>query len=183
MELKVNVYKDCIYEVEDFLSQEDLQILLDTASTAPESAWFSDDYPEHWNGKTMHLINNGYDSAEKVLDVVQNQIKAHVFNMTDFVQIGGMHRFRVGETLGAHRDNVGDDYANQLGAVVYLNGDFGGGELDYPELDFRLKPKANSLVMHKAHLLHQVLEVTEGVRYTLTTFVAGDETTRFIGQP
>jgi predicted 2-oxoglutarate/Fe(II)-dependent dioxygenase YbiX len=181
--VQVNTYHDCIYEVEDFLSREELQILLDAVSNAPDSEWYNDDYPDHWNGKTFTPRDFNKQTESAVLSSIQDKITATTVNSTDTVPIAGIHRFRVGDTLAAHRDNVDQDFANIYGVVVYLNDEFEGGEIDYPELGFRLKPKANSLLLHHAGLLHQVLEVTKGVRYTLTTFIAGDATTKFIGTP
>lgn len=177
--MQINTYHDCIYEVENFLTDEQLQPLLDAIATAPDKAWFREDYPDYWNGKNFNPQGNGYEEADATLHEIQEHLETLFSNATSFVQISDIHRFRAGDTLSAHRDNVNQDFANQFGVVIYLNGEFEGGELDYPELGFRLKPKVNSLLIHRAELLHQVLEVTEGVRYTLTTFIAGDETTAF----
>jgi hypothetical protein len=178
---KINIYHGRIYEVEGFISPPEVEPLLVAIASSPESAWFDDDFPEHWNGKTFPISRGGDKQIKDTLRLLDEKVCSYVENLVDFVKINNIHRFRKGDTMNPHVDNAGNDFNNVFGAVIYLNEDFGGGELYYPELNFSIKPKANSLVMHDASLLHQVLEVTDGIRYTLTTFIEGDSTTKFYG--
>lgn len=61
---------------------------------------------------------------------------------------------------------------NNLGANFYLNNDFEGGEIYYPELNFTFKPVPNSLVIHRGtpQFLHGVAEVTSGWRLSFGMF-------------
>jgi hypothetical protein len=54
-------------------------------------------------------------------------------------------------------------------AVIYLNEDFEGGEIVYPNLNFEFKPKLGYCVIHPAgaEFLHRVNPVTKGDRYCL----------------
>jgi hypothetical protein len=178
---KINIYHGRIYEVEGFISPEEVEPLLISATSSPESVWFDDEFPEHWNGKTFLIYRNATDEIKNALNLLDAKLLTYIDNPGPAVQISGIHRFRKGDTMNAHVDNAGDDFKNVLGAIIYLNEEFEGGEIYYPELDFKIKPKANSMIMHDASLLHQVLEVTEGIRYTLTTFIEGNETTKFLG--
>lgn len=54
------------------------------------------------------------------------------------------------------------------GTVIYLNNDYVGGELYYPEYDHYYKPKRKDLVMHAGDIVHGVTEVTSGTRYAVT---------------
>jgi predicted 2-oxoglutarate/Fe(II)-dependent dioxygenase YbiX len=65
-----------------------------------------------------------------------------------------------------------------FGIAIYLNEDFEGGELNYPDLNISIKPKKASILIHDAKLLHQVLPVAYGSRYSITTFVFGTESTK-----
>lgn len=53
--------------------------------------------------------------------------------------------------------------------ILYLNDDYEGGEISFPYLDITLKPKAGSAVFFPANFMtiHEVSEVTKGVRYVL----------------
>lgn len=60
----------------------------------------------------------------------------------------------------------------KFGAIIYLNNDFIGGELYYPNLDITVKPEAGMLAVHPGTLtfLHGVKPVIGNTRYTLTSF-------------
>jgi hypothetical protein len=58
------------------------------------------------------------------------------------------------------------------GMVLYLNDDYEGGQIYYPNLEIAIKPEAGSLVMHPGteEYLHGVATVTSGIRYVGTAF-------------
>lgn len=69
-----------------------------------------------------------------------------------------------------HSDNEGGSEID-YGVVIYLNDDFYGGELYYPESDLTITPEQGMLVCHPGDVQHEVLKVLSGDRYTLTSFV------------
>jgi hypothetical protein len=73
--------------------------------------------------------------------------------------------------MQVHHDS-GEDESISYGLVYYLNDDYVGGEIFYPELNLEIKPEANSLVIHPATLKyrHGVRDVVSGDRYTTTMF-------------
>ncbi len=74
--------------------------------------------------------------------------------------------------FGAHRDNGAPTTADRAFAVsLNLNDDFEGGELIFPEYaGVRVSPPAGAAAVFSCSLLHQVLPVTRGRRFVLTTF-------------
>jgi predicted 2-oxoglutarate/Fe(II)-dependent dioxygenase YbiX len=74
--------------------------------------------------------------------------------------------------FGAHRDNGAPTTADRAFAVsLNLNDDFEGGELVFPEYaGVRVVPPAGAAAVFSCSLLHQVLPVTRGRRFVLTTF-------------
>jgi predicted 2-oxoglutarate/Fe(II)-dependent dioxygenase YbiX len=60
-----------------------------------------------------------------------------------------------------------------LSVVCFLNDDFAGGELQFPDLGLVIPPQAGTLVCFPAdhHYLHGVQPVTAGHRYTLVTWL------------
>jgi predicted 2-oxoglutarate/Fe(II)-dependent dioxygenase YbiX len=74
--------------------------------------------------------------------------------------------------FGAHRDNGAPTTADRAFAVsLNLNDDFEGGELVFPEYaGVRVSPPAGASAVFSCSLLHQVLPVTRGRRFVLTTF-------------
>ena len=74
--------------------------------------------------------------------------------------------------FGAHRDNGAPTTSDRaFAASVNLNEDFEGGELVFPEYAaVRVRPPAGGAAVFSCSLLHQVLPVTRGRRFVLTTF-------------
>jgi predicted 2-oxoglutarate/Fe(II)-dependent dioxygenase YbiX len=60
--------------------------------------------------------------------------------------------------------------------VYYINDDYEGGEFNMPLMGFRLRPKANSLLIftHSSHedMAHEVTPVTSGNRFVSQGFFA-----------
>jgi len=74
--------------------------------------------------------------------------------------------------FGAHRDNGAPTTADRAFAVsLNLNDDFEGGALIFPEYAaVRVSPPLGAAAVFSCSLLHQVLPVTRGRRFVLTTF-------------
>lgn len=69
--------------------------------------------------------------------------------------------------------NLWDGY---LAILCYMNDDFEGGYLYFPDFDYYLKPKKNSIIMFPGglHCVHGVTEITKGTRYTISQWVKFD---------
>jgi hypothetical protein len=52
--------------------------------------------------------------------------------------------------------------------MYYINDNYDGGEIVFPEYDLKIKPKSNSIIMFPGNenYRHGVLEVLKGFRYT-----------------
>lgn len=61
----------------------------------------------------------------------------------------------------------------EIAINIYLNDDYSGGELFFPELDLEIKPKPGQLVMFPGghEFKHGVKEVLSGDRYTMASFL------------
>jgi 2OG-Fe(II) oxygenase superfamily len=114
-------------------------------------------------GAIIDLLGHGTHRIETVLMVA--------------LGVGGHH--------SAHADNrrlEGDAWVpnhtpqRSFSAIVYLNGDFEGGEIDFPDLGQRIKPTAGLLVAFPSdeRYVHQVLPVTAGKRYSLALWFTQD---------
>jgi len=65
-----------------------------------------------------------------------------------------------------------------LSVVYFLNDDFAGGELVFPELELVVRPERGMLVCFPSdhHYIHEVKPVTSGHRYTVVTWMRVDGT-------
>lgn len=56
-----------------------------------------------------------------------------------------------------------------LSVVMYLNDDYVGGEISFPQVGVTIKPEAGSVIFFPSNFVftHQISEVKEGIRYAL----------------
>lgn len=68
-------------------------------------------------------------------------------------------------------------------SLIYLNDDYNGGELYFPEYNFSIKPEVGTLICFKGdeNTLHGVKKVESGVRYTVSLFWEDTEYRNKIG--
>lgn len=61
-------------------------------------------------------------------------------------------------------------WSGHLSILAYLNDDFEGGEIYFPELDYGIKPERGMLITFPGnlHYVHGVAPITSGVRYTVS---------------
>lgn len=61
-------------------------------------------------------------------------------------------------------------------AMIYLNEDYENGQIFFPEFNLEYKPKKGAAVVFPSDInyLHGVREITQGTRYTLSTFYTYD---------
>jgi hypothetical protein len=159
-----------IYEVEEFLSKSEQDVFLDCAIG---DGWIK-----------SHPGSITKDMDIKSLFEMQNintRIEDFFINMDSTTSVNKIRRLTVNESMPTHKDggDPNDPRYIVFGIAIYLNDDFSGGELRYPDLDLVVTPKQRSMVVHDATLRHRVLPVKSGNRYSITTFIFGDEYTKF----
>jgi hypothetical protein len=74
-------------------------------------------------------------------------------------------RFEPGSKMHEHFDS---SRPNDIATLLYINDDYLGGEIYFPELDISIKPEAGDLVCFPDNpdFIHGVKEITGFVRYT-----------------
>lgn len=85
----------------------------------------------------------------------------------------GICKYRVGAAMGPHVDHYEkSDIEPIMSAVMYLNDDYEGGELRFPNQGITIKPSAGSIVIFPSiePFYHEPLPVTFGTKYISTAF-------------
>lgn len=176
-----------VWVINDFIDAETINVIVSETESLDTSVWMlaasslpSDSY---WVNRTISP-DNFSESCREYLNRLSDQVFECFSNYKEIIQVGNLHRtLPDGVALGYHVDNYdGPDAENIFGIVLYLNDNYEGGEIHYPELDITYKPKAGDLVVHYAGLSHGVLPVSGGTRYIFTSFVRGSEHTEFLGE-
>lgn len=180
-------YNNEIVMIEDFLSQEEADIFLKLATSDPELWEFSNDgsgLTEWYNNNLVfnqEKLKNSYSYYMGIIDSIQNRCR-NIFTecygivSPEFIKIYNLSR-RSGSGLNVHTDEIDPDHPQYNpeekiithGFVVYLNDDYEGGEIFYPNKNISIKPIARSLVMHPGNkeYEHGVTEVSGSTRYSL----------------
>lgn len=168
--MKVNRLSPDLYEIEDFVTPEQQQKVLEYCQSLNESDW--------WHKEQENTFFYGKQSLIKLPEVF-DEINQNIDNLfTGLLYFGSiaLQRSLDHEPMQTHRDYwIKDlDYYVRYGIVIYYNDDYEGGEIEYAELGIVHKPKARSLILHGGNILHGPRKVTnDKVRYFSTAFVRG----------
>lgn len=156
---------------DSFLNEKERFELLCMAYSATEKQWTDESNPKGgiWETNRLPIVS-------PILDDINLRIASFFSNYSQIYRITAIQRFTQGAYMAEHSDNKSG--VTDFGCVVYLNDNFEGGELIYPNLNKSLKPTAGNLVIHDSDEPHMVKTITKGVRYMLTTFVLGTESVR-----
>ena len=62
-------------------------------------------------------------------------------------------------------------------SIFYINDDYEGGEIFFPEYNMKIKPKAGTFITwpSNAKYMHGVCEITDGYRYTIPSLWYGEK--------
>jgi hypothetical protein len=124
-----------------------------------------------------------YDSKSKAIAVslkeaLDSLARDYCAN-TDTVNIGYLKdsffikKYNTGVGMGAHFDMYPDsDNETMLSAVVYVNDDYEGGEIIFPEYDLGIKPEAGSILFFPStsDYIHESKEVGQGKKIMIPMF-------------
>lgn len=163
---KIGNNQDNIVCIENVLSPEDHARMLDYVKK--EKLWvlepwdsFSigvDKLPEdilNMLGKIFRLV---YNTATTKYGVDINN-----FNKENIALL----KFEKGLFLRPHIDTQSAE-SNHIASIYYINDDYIGGELCFPDLNINIKPTPNSVIFFPGNedYLHEVREIIDGNRFT-----------------
>jgi len=170
--------------IKDFATDKELNILYEFSSTT--DLWcFSGD--ERWDGRNCYLTELidqvGVESPAlktmvEVWSRCEDLIREEV-SMDIQLECPQFTRWFPGDDIWpSHADNCHPDgkpnYSphRSHGMVMYLNDDFEGGELVYPDFELTVKPEKGMMCIHTAgwENNHGVRPVENGFRHTTVSF-------------
>lgn len=87
-----------------------------------------------------------------------------------------MLRYESGQQYKAHYDG-GTQIGRSISAVVYLNNDYEGGEIEFVNFGIKIKPEPGMLILFPSNYAysHIAHPVTEGTKYALVTWIKDRE--------
>ena len=134
-------------------------------------------------GEKKHIVlplklSNNQELNNKMLYVI-NAIKESAFlsssKYTEILNIGkptkinnfAINKYYPGQYMGSHVDSYGDSDEERFTALIYLNDDYEGGEIEFPKQNIKFKPEAGSVLIFptKEPYYHQSHTVKSGFKY------------------
>jgi hypothetical protein len=176
--MKINKLYEDVYEIEEFLTEQELADVYAIINSTPEEVWFDElsrkqnNTPDFWHGKNL------YFTSENVFDSINIKMRDLFESYSHYPEKTYLQRYKKGDFINYHADQWIPNlpYYIGYGFCLYYNDDYLGGELDYPDIKIKVKPKANSLYIHGGHIVHGSLPVLDDkIRYFSTVFIRGTE--------
>jgi predicted 2-oxoglutarate/Fe(II)-dependent dioxygenase YbiX len=81
-------------------------------------------------------------------------------------------KYRTGEEYKPHYDG-GTESGRAISAVIYLNDDYEGGHIEFPNFKIKLKPQKGMLILFPSNFAYRHIAhpVTSGTKYSLVTWI------------
>ena len=148
--------------IPSFVSNSEAAMLTSMAESADETSWWNKN-DGSWCGKRLSL-------DLQMLAQIRNRLNAMFDGHSRIGPLTAIQRFLQGQDMGPHRDDSGGSDIS-YGCIIYLNENYLGGEIHYPNHQIRIKPRTGMLIVHSADENHLVTTIDSGTRYMLTTFI------------
>lgn len=170
-------HADGIYQVNNFLSYDELNSIEKMLSDIPkdfeswtlstESEDVEDDLHPWWSGKIYRAGQSAFlwSIYQKLLPLFQGCEDIDISHIIDF-----QRTLPDDSPMTVHTDDVGSSNIH-YGIVIYLNDDYDGGEISYPDNNLIIKPGAGMAAIHRGNIPHGVNPVFNSPRYIFTSFV------------
>lgn len=176
----------------NFLSKEEADLL-----TKWFKEFNYKDLPPHsfkfWDQRLMTpSVTTKYAGFEKSFDEIMelnNELQARIKTALNMAEVDDRWRTSAFNYIKMWKDSnpMGHDYGDNLemfyhidnqdqmlqiifwGLVIYPNDDYEGGEIVYPQYNFKYKPEAGSMIMHEGYTRHGVKKVVSGERFCMAS--------------
>jgi Rps23 Pro-64 3,4-dihydroxylase Tpa1-like proline 4-hydroxylase len=174
----VNILKlaDDVYEVKNFLTDQENEEVYKIINSVTEEDWFDKELNHENNTLNFWYGKNLLFKDITIFDTINKKMRLLLQSYSHYPSNIQLSRYKKGDFIKPHKDQLNPDlpYYIGYGFCLYYNDDYDGGELEYPELNLTIKPKAGSLYIHGGNVLHKSLPVLgDNIRYFSTVFVHG----------
>lgn len=192
----VEIKKDILL-IEDFVSEAELNQVMDIIHNASEEDWlieyttnlkrfcmlkFGRDDVENLVAEGKFEITRNWEDKNLVIrgfpiyETMYERLSRLVHSSNPNLELSGLatlQRMQTGVELKCHTDKDTDP-SIKYATILYINDEYNDGELFFKHIDFKIKPKKGSLIIFPGteEFHHGVTPVGEGpIRYVLVGFV------------
>jgi hypothetical protein len=117
--------------------------------------------------ETLYIANSfamGFEMCSKMYLEAKNFDKDKYFLDINLIPI---KKWNQGQSMGPHFDGQDGNTNLAFSLVAYINDDYEGGEISFPNQNVTIKPKSGSMIMFPSQepFLHEVKPIISGTRY------------------
>lgn len=184
-----------IQVVPNFATDQELSVLNDYLYSLPDFEFKSVSWLEFIAGEHETQIKIEDENVRQAMIDLDNRVHRYIVenyfpnSELKIIKDKGRRqleliRWRQNASLPAHSDwrkADGLPYpltlpAYTVGTLVYLNKDYSGGEINFPDYSFKLDPKPGDLILFPCQYMHEVCKVSpidgkdKASRHTMPTF-------------
>jgi hypothetical protein len=163
--------KNLIKHVSGFMKEEDANYIYEYAKKYDNEFLDYGNSEKEFTVHTYHTIEKNDPNTLNLLQVYAKNVYGFVLNNYDIILEPFLDakthiaRFESGKGMHEHFDS---SRPNDIATLIYLNDNYQGGEIYFPEYNIYIKPKIGDLIAFpdNPNFIHGVKEITSGVRYT-----------------
>jgi hypothetical protein len=131
--------------------------------------------PEHDSYKEiLNIFIKCFDNyiTENSLDFSVENIDINLVENRDWLEQKHvlLRKYTAGSRMSAHEDGGESIFPSYTG-LLYFNGNFEGGELNFPNDNICISPEKSSLVIFPSNMSHEVLLLVSGERYATSAYL------------
>lgn len=135
-----------IWEIFDFLSQQEAQKCIDIAERLAKSEKLENKRPN----MITRLNKEKYELMEKLGKIISSLMNTPITHKDKF----GIYKYVPGTNIEGHFDGCSskkDEACEEVEVsnIIFLNDDYRGGELYFRMLDLKIKPQLGKMIMFK----------------------------------
>ena len=116
--------------------------------------------------KNIDIQTINFILKQAIVGSSEDYSKHYSVNIGELMPLS-ISKYSTGKSMGPHVDdyNNGDD--PNISVVLYLNDNYEGGEINFPNQNITIKPEAGSIVIFPSvePYYHQSLPVVSGIKY------------------
>lgn len=140
-------------------------------------------YGRIWPKITPNM-NQARNLTKDIIDLIDIPLKkcleefysrnSHLPKLEYITKNYDLRKYNVGIEHTIHVDNIDRNEYNTMdyALLIYLNDDYEGGEIYFPDLDIEIKPSAGSVIIFDAYdILHGSKKILSGNKYYIALFI------------
>jgi len=175
---------DGIFLIEDFIIKEDAENLVNSLkdnlmnTEKPGVSGINLDLVEHKNNRIDHIsVRQFSDILTSMNELISNHFKENHLIKNHFISClstGYDHELHMDNYYLNKKNEVipRDGNSEDKSAILYLNDDYEGGQIYFPNQNLEIKPKIGSILFFEGshERPHGVRHVVSGQRFNIITF-------------